>query len=406
MLKPLPVGIQTFRDIIEGGYLYVDKTALIYELIRHPKGVYFLSRPRRFGKSVLLSTLNEIFIANKELFKGLDLYQRNYDWTEHPIIRIDFSRIRVRSATDLEQGLQRFLLRIAREHAISLSDYPLPELFDELIYELSSKGKVVILIDEYDKPIIDNITNSEEAIRIRDVLKSFYTIIKALDEHIRFVFLTGISRFGRVGVFSDLNNLRDISLDDAFATLPGITQTELEQDFVDHIQTFAEQEETTTEALLARIRHWYNGFPFSRKGEAVYNPFSLLLFFSAKRFSNFWFESGTPTFLIKLIQDKNYNLQQIEERRINETSLSIYDLENLPITPLLLQTGYLTIQSYDPETQLYALYYPNREVEDSFLTHLLGDFSPIETGATTDYLWQLIYALQTNNLDKFWGGSF
>lgn len=401
MLKPLPVGIQTFKDIIEGGFLYVDKTLHIYELIRYPKGYFFLSRPRRFGKSVTISTLAAIFSGNRELFKGLWLYDSDYDWQSYPIIRIDFSRLQARTVDELEQNLKRFLQRLAKEQGITLGDHGLPGLFDELIYELSSRGKVVVLIDEYDKPIIDNINNVEEAIRMRDLLKSFYSVIKASDEYIRFALLTGISRFSRVGIFSGLNNLRDISLSDGFASIVGITQAELEDNFSDYLSDCAEQLALSVPELLVEIRHWYNGFRFSGTGESVYNPFSVLFFFSDKRFSNYWFESGTPSFLIKLIRAKEYDIEQVNQLQIGESAFSSYEIDNLQITPLLLQTGYLTIQSYDPETRLYTLNYPNYEVEDSFLTHLLGSFSRVETGSTTDYLWQLITALRANKLDEF-----
>ncbi|MEM7290907.1 MAG: AAA family ATPase, partial [Pseudomonadota bacterium] len=280
MLKRLPVGVPTFAKIIEGNYLYVDKTRLIYELVSPPTGAYFLSRPRRFGKSVLISTLAEIFSGNKELFKGLALYNLDYEWTEYPVIRLDFSRIQARSAAELELGLKRFLQRVARKHGITLYDDPLPLLFDELLYQLSDKGNVVILVDEYDKPLIDNLANLEEAVLIRDLLKRFYGIMKGADEHIRFVFLTGISRFSRVGVFSDLNNLFDISLDDKFATLTGITQEELETNFADHLTQYATEQSIFRVSILEKIRHWYNGFCFSANGAAVYNPFSLLVFFS------------------------------------------------------------------------------------------------------------------------------
>lgn len=401
VLKPLPVGIQTFRDLIRGGYLYVDKTRLIYELIRYPKGVYFFARPRRFGKSLLISTLDAVFRGDKDLFDKLFLARSDYDWAEYPVIRIDFSRQSVRSAAQLEQVIEFFVKGIAESYDIALQGFDYQSYFDNLILQLARKNQVVILIDEYDKPIIDNITDVEEAARIRDVLKRFYSVIKAMDEHIRFVFLTGISRFSRVGVFSGLNNLRDISLDDAFAALPGITQAELERDFAEYIQSYAAEEGLSVAEVTAQIRYWYNGFRFSGKGEAVYNPFSLLLFFSAKRFSNFWFETGTPTFLINLIRTKEYDLTQIGERRLNETAFSTFEVENLQITPLLLQTGYLTIKSYDPATRLYTLNYPNFEVEDAFLTHLLGNYTPVETAATTDYLWQLIDALRTHDLETF-----
>ena len=401
MLKPLPVGVQSFRDLIQGGYLYVDKTRLIYELIRYSKGVYFLARPRRFGKSLLISTLSEIFAGNRELFRGLWLYDSPYTWQTHPVIRIDFSRISVRSVAQLADAIDYYLTEIAETHGLALRGFDYQSRFDSLIRQLGQQGKAVILIDEYDKPIIDNIGDTDEAKRILDALKGFYTVIKALDEDIRFVFLTGISRFTRVGVFSGLNNLDDLSMTNQFSALLGITQEELERFFAAHLQTFTETSGLSAMELIEQIRFWYNGFRFSSAGEAVYNPFALLRLFKNQEFRNYWFESGTPTFLIKLIQERNYAIERIGQQRLNEAALSAYDIENLQITPLLFQTGYLSIREYDPETRLYTLNYPNYEVEDAFLNHLLGSLSPVTTSDSADALWQLTSALRANDLTRF-----
>ena len=228
MLKPLPIGFSSIRDLIEGGFLYVDKTKWIYELVRYPKGAYFLSRPRRFGKSLMVSTLEEIFLGNRDLFKGLWIEQSDYQWQSHPVIRLDFSLIPVKSADELEIALIDLLQHIAQQHQITLRPGRYYTQFSDLIYQLSSKGPVVILIDEYDKPLIDHLTNIEEAKKIREVLKGFYTIIKAMNAQIRFVLLTGISKFSKAGVFSSLNNLSDLTLHDRFASCVGITQDELE----------------------------------------------------------------------------------------------------------------------------------------------------------------------------------
>ncbi len=299
MLKPLPVGIQTFRDIINGGFLYVDKTRYIYELIRHSKGVYFLSRPRRFGKSLLLSTLDEIFQGNKELFKGLWLHDSAYQWQKHPILRLDFSLHRIQTAEELEESIKRHLRRIAKDAGFVLEDGPYYAQFEELIRLLSREKQVVILVDEYDKPILDNINQSDEAMRIRDVLKGFYTVIKGLDANIRFVMLTGVSKFSRVGVFSGLNNLSDLTFRPYFATALGITEAELGEYFQEHIQNYCKSTGTAEEQFRTQIRQWYNGFCFAPDSESVYNPFSTLRLFEEQRFSNFWFETGSPTFLIK-----------------------------------------------------------------------------------------------------------
>jgi hypothetical protein len=226
MLKPLPIGFSTFRKIICGGFLYVDKTKWIYEMVKDPAGVYFLSRPRRFGKSLLASTLSELFAGNRELFEGLWIEQSDYQWERHPIIRLDFSLKPVTSAAELKANLNKYLYHIAEQNQLTLKDGEYYDLFEELLLKLANQRQVVILIDEYDKPIIDNLSNIEEAKRIRELLKSFYTVIKGMDQYVRFVFLTGISKFSKVGVFSGLNNPEDLTMSPAFSAAVGITEQE------------------------------------------------------------------------------------------------------------------------------------------------------------------------------------
>lgn len=401
MKKPLPVGIQTFRDIIEGGFLYVDKTRWFYELVRYPKGVYFLARPRRFGKSLLISTLKEVFEGNRELFQGLWLYDSPYRWETYPIIRLDFSLCRVESAAELKVELANYIQEIARDYGITLQAGGYQKQLRDLIRQLATKNKVVILIDEYDKPIIDNIENVKKAQRIREVLKGFYAVIKGMDAYLRFVLLTGISKFSKVGVFSGLNNLEDVTMSPAFASALGITEEEIATDFNDYIVDFAQKEGVSSDALLKRMRQWYNGFCFAAGGQNVYNPFSLLLFFKQQRFANFWFETGTPTFLIQLIRKRAYDVKQIDTLAMSELSFSSYEIEDLKVVPLLFQTGYLTIKGYDPETRLYQLYYPNYEVEHAFLENLLNSFSHTENGLAEGYLWKLVWALQDAAFERF-----
>ncbi len=283
MLKPLPIGTQTFRRVIEDGFLYVDKTRSIYDLLSSSPGAYFFARPRRFGKSLLISTLAEIFKGNKELFRELWLYTSDYAWPVHPVIRFDFSKERIYTAEELKESIQVYVQEIAADYGITLADGPYDRQFRWLIRQLADQGKVVILIDEYDKPIIDNLENPTEAKRIREALKAFYTIIKAMDEYLRFVFITGISR---VGIFSGLNNLVDISLNTRFATMLGLTEAEIIQNFPEYIAAYAAKAQMAEAELLAKIRDWYNGFCFAAEGEKVYNPFSTLLLFYHQRFAN------------------------------------------------------------------------------------------------------------------------
>ena len=397
-MKRLPVGIQTFRDIVQNDYLYVDKTEKIFDLVNNPKGVYFLSRPRRFGKSLLISTLNEIFEGNKELFKGLWIYKADYAWEKHPVVRIDFSKEKAENKDDLKGFILYQLKNIADKYGISLTRDKYYEAFDELLTQLSQINKVVVLIDEYDKPIIDNIENKELAIELREILKGFYTIIKACDEYIRFVLLTGVSKFSKAGVFSGLNNLEDISMDARYSSLLGITQEEMEGSFKEYIDQFAESEGSSKSELIEKITYWYDGFCFSRSCEKVFNPFSVLLLFKKLSFGNYWFESATPSFLIKLMKEKNFDIKRLKEMEVREESFGAYELENLAVLPLLFQTGYLTIKEYDKDLMTYILGYPNFEVENSFQYSLLNSYSGIHVDG---YLIDLIRALRNDDFETF-----
>ncbi|MFA5879555.1 MAG: ATP-binding protein [Candidatus Margulisiibacteriota bacterium] len=372
MLKKLPIGIQTFSDLIEGEFLYIDKTKYIYDLIQPGKVRYFLSRPRRFGKSLLVSTFDAIFSGKKELFKGLWIYDNpEYDWQKYPIIKLDFGEINNKGATNLTEDLKLRLLQIAKKN--------------ELIQDLAEKHQkqVVVLIDEYDKPIIDHLGKDIElAKENRDLLKSFYGVLKAQDANLKFIFLTGVSKFSKVSVFSDLNNLNDISLDEKYSGLLGYTEEELRLYFQEHLKICVKKQETQEEILLAKIKEYYNGYRFSKGEVRVYNPFSILLFFDKNEFDNYWFNSGTPTFLIDLLleKDNSENLQNIENEKVDENAFNSYELDSLAIFALLIQTGYLTIKEYHRESRLYTLGYPNREVRESFLSYFLERSAKITQG--------------------------
>jgi len=397
-MKNLPIGIQTFSDIIENDYLYVDKTKKIFDLVKNPKGVYFLSRPRRFGKSLLISTLNEIFKGNKELFKGLWIYKADYAWGKYPVVQIDFSKSKARNEDELINYILYQLDKIAQVYGITLEQTQYDIKFDELLTKLSGINKVVVLIDEYDKPIIDNIENPKLAVELREILKGFYTIIKACDEHIRFVLLTGVSKFSKAGVFSGLNNLEDISMDAQYSSLLGITMEEMETCFKDHIDFFVKRKKISNAELMKKIIYWYNGFCFSKSCRKVFNPFSALLLFKKLDFSNYWFESATPGFLIKLIKGKKIDIEKMQKLEVREENLSTYEIEDLSLIPLLFQTGYLTIKGYDEDFMTYRLGYPNFEVENSFQYALLRSYSYTETNG---YLVGLIRALRNDDFELF-----
>ena len=400
-MKRLPIGIQTFRDIVLNDYLYVDKTEKIFDLVQNPKGVYFLSRPRRFGKSLLISTLNEIFEGNKKLFKNQWIYNADYDWKKHPVVRIDFSKSKARKSDELINYIVYQLDKTAQLYGITLKQTQYDIKFDELLTKLSGINKVIVLIDEYDKPIIDNIENKELAVELREILKGFYTIIKACDEYIRFVLLTGVSKFSKAGVFSGLNNLEDISMDARYSSLPGITKEEMEDSFKDRIDQFAKSEGLSKPELIKKITYWYNGFCFSGSCEKVFNPFSMLLLFENARFSNYWFESATPSFLIKLTKEKDLDLSRLDGVKVDESAFSSYEIENLKVVPIFFQTGYLTITDYDKERMEYTLAYPNFEVKNSMIKCLAEAYSFVQRELVHGYAWKLIDALREHDFELF-----
>jgi hypothetical protein len=357
-VKKLGIGISDFKELIRGNYIYVDKTEYIYKLINSGK-YYFLSRPRRFGKSLLLSTIRYLFEAKKELFKGLYIEDK-WNWEEtYPVIRMDFAEAQVKNADELEKELKATIIEIGRKYGYEYNkEYTINRnlrLLIEGIYEISKKH-VVILIDEYDKPILDNIEKREEVERIREVLKGFYTTLKGLDEYIKFVLVTGVSKFAKVSLFSGLNQLEDISLSKEYGNICGYTQEELEIYFKEYLEG----------VNLEEVRDWYNGYNFL--GEKVYNPFDILLYLRNREFDSYWYKTGTPSFLIKLIKEREYDISELENKIVKKNILEKFDLEEIRIEALMYQTGYLTIKEvYEKEYgQEYKLGFPNKEVRILF----------------------------------------
>jgi hypothetical protein len=402
MTHKLPVGIQDFEKLRTENYVYIDKTELIYQMITRG-ATYFLSRPRRFGKSLLVSTLHAIFQGKRHLFKDLWIDRSNYTWEQHPVIWLDMSAVSNTSANLLEKSLDEQLDKIARRYGISLApSVSVAGRLDSLIAQLAENNKkVVVLIDEYDSPLIDQIHRPEIALENREILKKFYTILKVQDANLRFVLLTGVSKFSKVSVFSGLNNLEDISLLPDYATLLGYTQKELTAYFSMEIDRLAQKEGYSPSALVDKIKHWYNGYRFSKGKVAVYNPFSTLLLFKQQEFSVHWFNTGTPTFLVNLIQERHFDIADMENLAIGVSSFSTYEVEKLSVLPLLYQTGYLTIKSYDAESDHYQLGYPNREVEVAFLESLLGVFSQLDEPVQNDVIFRMVRALRKPHFDDF-----
>lgn len=385
-----------------GGFLYVDKTRFIYQLVQGA-GFYFLSRPRRFGKSLLASTLKYLFQGRKDLFEGLWIAD-HYDWTQkHPVLLISFTTVPYREE-GLPKGLSDTLDRIAAENSISLAQSSAQGKFLELILSMSAAGPVVVLIDEYDKPILDYLDDQPQATANRDFLRGFYGILKdtALAPHLRLVFLTGVSKFSKVSVFSELNNLSDLTMHPAYATLLGITQEELERDFSPFIDRLAESEAILRGAILKKMKTWYNGYSWDGV-HFVYNPFSLLNLFDTYKFDNYWFSSGTPSFLIKTIKNRAEPLEHLDELEVPNEFFQKFDIETPDLHALMFQTGYLTIKHKTRlgETELYSLGYPNQEVQHAFNYHLLEGFADKSLGKVSDMVIKIQRALLKNDLETF-----
>ena len=402
-MKDLTSSVYTFEDLIEGNFLYVDKTEYLWQLIQPAKGIYFLARPRRFGKSLTLSTLKAVFQGKKDLFKGLALESKPYDWKEYPIIHLDFGDRRAYNASTLNKKMITSVDESASLMGIKLQGNDAADRFRELILKAAevSGNKVVILVDEYDKPLLDQIT-TPEAETIRDVLADFYSVIKATEPYQRFVLLTGVSKFSKVSVFSKLNNLTDISMHADYATMLGYTQEELESNFADYIDLTVKQLNIERKELLQKLKEWYNGYCFHHNAPTVYNPVSIAKFFESDgEFKNFWFETGTPRFLIDLLKQNNYDLSSLENLELDEIGFSAYDITNLAVEPLLFQTGYITIHSYDAETMLYTLGYPNMEVKNAFIRHLMDVFTPVRKELAASHIVKIYQAAKSGAIDAF-----
>jgi hypothetical protein len=412
--KELPISMQSFRQIITKNCVYIDKTEYIYNLVRLPK-LYFLSRPRRFGKSLLISTIECLFKAKKKLFKGLWIHEKSdWKWKKYPVIILDFNSIPHNSPEDLNKSLDFTLKEKAAQNEIELKAPLVSMKFRELILKLKEKTgqDVVILIDEYDKPIIDFIGKGEKRLKIaidnRYFMKSFYGILKdaKVASCLRFVFITGISKFTKVSIFSELNSLDDLTMQEKYADILGYTKKELIYYFKDRINQLADDYDMTFDDTITMINRWYNGFRFSDKNARVYNPISILKLFNELSFNNYWFETGSPTFLINLLKEKNFFLPNLEKIEADKDLFSEYDIENLNIEPLLFQTGYLTIKdvissSYTPINK-YFLSYPNEEVRMSFSKHLFAYYSKIEQSNISKLTYLPEY-LDKGEYTKFFG---
>ena len=399
-MKDLTSYVSNFEKLILGNFLYVDKTEYIWQLIRPSSAGYFLSRPRRFGKSLTLSTLKAIFEGKKELFKGLALYDKPYDWKQYPIIHLDWNGWAVDTPETLQQSMKDIVTNAAGQHNLQLTGTNPQMQLRELIEQLAKNNKVVLLIDEYDKPILNNISKPW-CKEILEALKSFYSVIKACENLERFVFITGVSKFCHVSLFSDLNNLTDITMDARYATMFGYTQEELEFHFGDRIAEFAADQ--NVDDYKAKIKEWYNGYRFEAKAKTVYNPVSIANFFENQGvFNNYWFSTGTPSFLMELTKQRNFDFQEALKEAVPQVAFSAFEINDIDPLTLLLQTGYITIKSTEERfgQTWYYLDFPNREVTGAFSTYILNSYAGKTQTASVQFTAEIATALLKKDLKK------
>ena len=379
-LRPrrFPIGVQTFEQVVRDFEGYVDKTTFIWDLMQSGGKYFFLSRPRRFGKSLFISTLKAYFEGRRDLFEGLALGNLETEWVTYPVIRIDLSIVKTRDPQVLPKLLNMALRRAETEFGRDPQDLtPGSRLMGLITRAQSQTGKaVVVLVDEYDAPLLNVVDDPKLLGVFRDTMREFYAPLKACDEYLRFVFLTGITKFSQLSIFSELNNLRNISMDPAFAAICGITQEELESQYAGDIDTFAAMAEMSRDEALAALKANYDGYHFAEPSPDIYNPFSLLNAFAEGRIRPFWFGSGTPTFLVELLRENNWDISNLENCIARETSFDAPTERMRTPLPMLYQGGYLTIKSYDPMRRAYTLGIPNEEVSRGLSESLVEHAAP------------------------------
>ena len=411
--RKLPIGIQSFKDLREKNFLYVDKTAYLSRLVNNSK-VYFLSRPRRFGKSLFLSTLAAYFLGQKELFKDLYIEQAEEEqaarenrtpWLEYPVLYLDFNTGQYELTGALDETLSYFLDTEEPRYNLQKSGLSHAKRFTSLIkaaYQQTGK-QVVILVDEYDKPLLQTMgVNEELNEHYRNTLKAFYSVIKTCDQYIRFAFLTGVTKFSKISIFSDLNNLRDISMEKQYAGVCGISQEELEVNFQPDIQVLADEQDLSYQEVLAALKQWYDGYLFHPAGEGMYNPFSVLSALAKKEISSYWFGTGTPTFLVNFLKEAGYYIPDLDGNvELNQTGLETYRAVAQDALPILFQAGYLTIKKYISDLRLYQLGFPNDEVRYGFLENLLPAYSSLTLSQSGVWIGRFIQDIRKGNVDEF-----
>ena len=399
MSKVYPVGIQNFESIRKDDFFYVDKTALIYKLVNNGR-YFFLSRPRRFGKSLLISTLEAYFEGKRELFEGLAIEKLEKDWVKRPVLHLDLNTEKYETPESIENILNDTLCQWEKIYGTEPSETSLPLRFKGIIRRANEKTghRVAILVDEYDKPMLQAIGNEELQRSFRSTLQAFYSVIKTMDGYIKFAFLTGVTKFGKI---SSLNNLMDLSMWNDYVALCGITEQELRDNFKEGIEELAKAQRMTYEETCAVLKENYDGYHFTEDSIGIYNPFSLLNTFAKRKFGNYWFETGTPTYLVELLKMHDYDLHEMAHVETDEDTLNSVDSSSTNPIPVIYQSGYLTIKEYDQRFGTYRLGFPNREVEEGFMKFLLPFYANITKVDTTFNIQKFVREIESGDYDSF-----
>ena len=400
--KIYPIGIQNFEKIRNDGYLYIDKTALMYQMVK-TGSYYFLSRPRRFGKSLLISTMEAYFQGKKELFAGLAVERLEKDWIKYPILHLDLNIEKYDTPESLDNILEKSLTAWEKLYGAEPSERSFSLRFAGIIERACKQTgqRVVILIDEYDKPMLQAIGNEKLQKQFRDTLKPFYGALKTMDGYIKFAFLTGVTKFGKVSVFSDLNNLDDISMRKDYVEICGVSDQELHENLDIELHEFAETQGLSYDKLCTKLKEYYDGYHFTHNSIGIYNPFSLLNAFKYKEFGSYWFETGTPTYLVKLLKKHHYDLERMAHEETDAQVLNSIDSESTNPIPVIYQSGYLTIKGYDERFGIYRLGFPNREVEEGFIRFLLPFYANVNKVESPFEVQKFVREVETGDYDSF-----
>ena len=402
MGKLYPVGIQNFEKLRKDGYCYIDKTEKIYELVK-TGSYYFLSRPRRFGKSMLISTLDAYFQGKKELFGGLAIEALEKEWKQYPVLHLDLNIEKFDTEDSLNDILNRNLVEWESLYGSDPAEVSLSLRFAGVVKRacLKTGMRTVILVDEYDKPLLQAIAKPELQNRFCNTLKPFYGVLKTMDGYIKFALLTGVTKFGKISVFSDLNNLDDISRDNRYIDICGITEKELQDNFSEDIRELAAANGQSYDQACAQLKEDYDGYHFCENSIGLYNPFSILNTFKKRQYGRYWFETGTPTYLVELLKSHKYDLYRMAHEKTTSDVLDSIDASSTNPIPVIYQSGYLTIKGYIPEPRIYELGFPNREVEEGFLKFLLPYYTSLHETEGWFAIWEFISDVKNGDIDSF-----